>query len=86
MEDVQRLEQYWHRLLFNFPQTKDVKGAVISYYPALPIPQFNSAADINVNEDEAEDLLNRVTEHFQSLGSSFVRFRITPSKNVRVFS
>lgn len=86
MKDIEKLEQYWHRALLTFPQTKDVKGAVIACYPALPMPQCNSAADINVNEDEAEDLLNRVTKYFQSLGSSLVRFRITPLTRPRTFS
>jgi ribosomal protein S18 acetylase RimI-like enzyme len=85
LEDIERLERYWHRVLLTFPQTEDVKGAVISCYPALPMPQCNSAADINVNEDEAEDLLNRVTKHFQSLGSSVVRFRTTPLTRPRTF-
>jgi GNAT superfamily N-acetyltransferase len=85
LEDIERLEQCWHRALLTFPQAKDVKGAVISCYPALPMPQCNSAADINVNEDEAEDLLNRVTKHFESLGSSLVRFRITPLTRPRRF-
>jgi ribosomal protein S18 acetylase RimI-like enzyme len=49
------------------------------------MPQGNSAADINVKEDEAEDLLNRVTKHFQSAGSSVVRFRITPLTRPRTF-
>lgn len=85
MEDIERLEQYWHRVLLTFPQTEDVKGAVISCYPALPMPQCNSAADINVKEDEAEDLLNRVTKHLQSSGSSVVRFRTTLLTRPRTF-
>jgi len=63
-----------------------VKGAIISCYPAIPMPQCNSAADINVKEDEAEDLLNRVTKHFQTAGSSIVRFRITPLTRPRTFA
>ena len=62
-----------------------MKGAVIACYPKLPMPPCNSAVDINVNEDEAEDLLDRVTKHFQSLGSSLVRFRITPLTRPRSF-
>lgn len=85
MEYIERLEQYWHKVLLAFPQTRDVKGGVISCYPALPMPQCNSAADINVKEDEAEDLLNRVTRHFQSSGSTVVRFRITPLTRPRTF-
>jgi GNAT superfamily N-acetyltransferase len=86
LEYAARLEQYWHKLLFDFPQTKDVKGAVISCYPKLPMPQCNSAANINVKEDEAENLLTRVTEHFQSSGSNVVRFRITPLTRPKTFS
>ena len=63
-----------------------MKGAIISCYPAIPMPQCNSAADINVKEDEAEDLLNRVTKHFQTAGSSIVRFRITPLTRPRTFA
>ena len=75
-EKYKRLEQYWHNLALTVPQAKEVEGAVISCHPEVPMPQANSAADINVKEDEAEDLLNRVTKHFQSAGSTVVRFRI----------
>lgn len=67
------------------PNAKEVKGAVMSCYPLLPMPQCNSAADINVSEDEVEDLLGRVTEYFRSFGSGFVRFRVTPLTRPRSF-
>ena len=86
MKNTERLEQYWHKAVLTFPQAKNVKGAVISCYPVIPMPQCNSAADINVKEDEAEDLLNRVTKHFQTAGSSVVRFRITPLTCPRTFA
>lgn len=86
MKNIERLEQYWHNLVLTVPQTKEAKGAVIACYPTVPMPQANSAADINVKEDEAEDLLNRVTKHFQSAGSTAVRFRITPLTHPRTFS
>lgn len=86
MKDIERLERYWHRLALTIPQTKDLKGAVISCYPDIPIPLFNHAADINVNEDKAENLLNIVVNHFRSRGSAFVRFRITPLTRPRTFS
>jgi len=63
-----------------------LKGVVVLCYPAFPVPQCNSAVDINVKEDEAEDLLNRVTKHFQSAGSGVVRFRITPLTRPRTFA
>ena len=85
-KNTDRLERYWREIVLSFPQTKDVKGAVVACYPALPMPQANSAADINVKEDEAEGLLDRITRHFQSEGSSVVRFRITPLTRPRMFS
>jgi len=63
-----------------------VNGAVVSCYPELPIPQFNHAADIDVGEDEAEDLLEVVTRYFASKGSFDVRFRITAVTRPRSFS
>ena len=86
MRDTERLEQYWHRFALTIPQTKDLKGAVIACHPDIPISPCNHAADINVNEDEAENLLNIVVKHFRSRGSAFVRFRITPLTRPRTFS
>ena len=86
MKNTERLEHYWHKVVLTLPEARNVKGAVISCYPAIPMPQCNSAADINVKEDEAEDLLNRVTKHFQTAGSSIVRFRITPLTRPRTFA
>jgi ribosomal protein S18 acetylase RimI-like enzyme len=86
LKNIDRLERYWREIVLSFPQTKDLKGAVVVCYPALPMPQANSAADINVREDEAEGLLDRVTRHFQSEGSSVVRFRITPLTRPNTFS
>jgi ribosomal protein S18 acetylase RimI-like enzyme len=86
LKNTERLERFWHELVLSFPQAKDLKGAVVSCYTALPMPQGNSAADINVKEDEAEDLLDRVTKYFQSAGSGVVRFRITPLTRPRTFA
>lgn len=60
-------------------------GAVVSCYPEVPISQFNHAADIDVNEKEAEDLLEKATRHFVSKGSSDVRFRTTALTRPRSF-
>jgi len=86
LTDTERLERYWHKLVLTIPQTKDLNGAVITCNPDLPLPPCNHAADINVNEDEAENLLNAVIKHVQSKGSPFVRFRITPLTRPRTFS
>lgn len=55
-----------------------MNGAIVACYPEVPIPQLNHAADINVNEDEAKNLLNRVTKYFVLKGSPDVWFRISP--------
>ena len=62
-------------MILAFPWGTKVNGAVVSCYPAVPISQFNHAADIDVNEDEAEDLLEVVTRHFVSRRSPDIRFR-----------
>jgi len=86
LRDLERLEQYWRDLVLTIPEAKDVNGAVVACYPEITMPQCNHAANINVNEDEAEGLLNRVTEYFLSRSSPLVRFRITPLTRPRTFS
>ena len=78
MRSTERLEQFWHNLVLTLPQAKDVNEAVVACYPEVPLPQCNHAADINVKEDEAENLLKRVTRYFLSRGSPYVYFRISP--------
>ena len=86
LRSIERLEKFWHNLILAFPSATDLKGAVVIYYPEVPFFVFNHAADINVNEDEAENLLNRVTEYFKSRGSPFVCFRISPLTRPRSFA
>ena len=86
LERVERLEEFWHNLVLTVPLAKDVSGAVVACYPELPILPFNHAADINVNESEAENLLKRVIKHFSSRGSPFVCFRISPLTRPRTFN
>lgn len=86
LRNIERLEQYWHRLGSTIPQVKKLKGAIIACYPEVPIPPCNHATDINVNEDEVEALLKRVTRYFLSRGSPFVCFRISPLTRPRTFS
>ena len=78
MEDIERLERYWHEVLLAFPQTKDVKGAVFACYPEFPISMFNHVADMNIDEDEVEGLLTKASRYFQTRGISFVSLRTTP--------
>jgi GNAT superfamily N-acetyltransferase len=86
LRDIERLEQFWQNLVLTFPAARVVDGAVMACNPELPMPQCNHAANIKVDEDEAEDLLKRVTEYFLSEGSPSVRFRITPSTRPATFS
>jgi GNAT superfamily N-acetyltransferase len=73
-------------MVLAFSWGTEVNGAVVSCYPEVPISQFNHAADIDVREDEAEDLLEVVTRYFVSKGSQDVRFRTTALTRPRSFS
>lgn len=66
MESVDRLEKFWHNLIYEQKLSWGThgNGAVVTYYPEVPLFVFNHATGINVNEDEAESLLNEVTEYF----------------------
>lgn len=86
MSNVERLERFWRNLLLAFPWATDVNGAVVTCYPKAPIYDVNHAADVNVNEDEAENLLKRVTQYFLSKGSSEVCFRISPLTRPKSFA
>ena len=86
MTETKKLEQYWHRMVLTLPKTKNLKGAVIVCNPDIPIPPCNHAADIKVNENEAENLLNRVVKHFRTSNSAFARFRITPLTRPKTFA
>ena len=73
-------------MVLAFPWGTEVNGAVVSCYPEVPISQFNHAADINVSEGEAEDLLEEVTRYFVSKRSPDVRFRTTALTRPRTFT
>jgi GNAT superfamily N-acetyltransferase len=86
LTEIKRLEQFWHRIALAIPQAMEVKGAVFACYPKLPLPQCNHVADIDINDNEVEDLLDKATGHFHSRGSTSIRFRITPLTRPRAFS
>lgn len=73
-------------MALTFPWSKELRGAVATYYPEVPIPQLNHAVDINAEEDEAENLLDRITEYFMSENSPDIRFRISPLTHPTSFS
>lgn len=60
------------------PWGEDIGGAVIMFCPEMPVYLFNNASNVNVNEDEAENLVNRVTNYFSSRKFPFACFRISP--------
>lgn len=78
LKSIKKFEQFWHNLILASPWGSDVNGAVVMCYPEVPIPQFNHVADINVEEEETEDLLNKVTEYFALKEPSCIWFRISP--------
>jgi len=88
MESVERLEKFWHNLIYEqkLAWGTHVNGAVVAYYPDIPIFVFNHATGINVNEDEAESLLNEVTEYFSSRGVPFSCFRVSPLTRLNSFT
>jgi ribosomal protein S18 acetylase RimI-like enzyme len=63
-----------------------MKGAVIVCNPDIPLPPCNHVADIKVNENEAENLLNKAVGYFKKRNSVFARFRITPLTRPKTFS
>jgi len=86
LRSIKRLEKFWRNLVLAFPFTTDLKETVVIYYPEVPFFVLNHAADINVNEDEAENLLNKVTKYYKSRGFPFVCFRISPLTRPRSFA
>jgi len=86
MRNIDRLEQLWHNLVLIFPSAKDVSGAVVACNPEIPMNLFNHAADISVNEDEADKLLNKVAKYFVSKASPHVCFRVSPLTHPSSFS
>jgi len=63
-----------------------MNGAVVIHCPEMPVPLFNNATNINVDDDEAENLLNRVINYFSSRGFPFACFRISPLTHPRSFT
>jgi GNAT superfamily N-acetyltransferase len=86
LRNVERLEKFWHNLVLTLPWVIDMNGAVVIHCPEMPVPLFNNATSINVNEDEAENLLNKVINYFSSRGFPFACFRISPLTHPRSFT
>ena len=86
LRGVERVGKFWHNLILTFRGRTDLKGAIVSYHPEDPITFFNHAADINVSEDEADNLLNRVTKCFSSGGFPYACFQISRLTRPRSFA
>jgi len=86
LKRIERLEQFWHNLVLALPQAKDMNGAVVTCNPEVPFFFFNHVADINVNEDEAEKLLNKVAKYFVLKGVPHIWFRVSPLTRPRSFT
>jgi hypothetical protein len=80
MTSLQKLERFWRNLIAEQKLTlgTEVNGAVISCWPEIPSFRLNHAANIDVSEEEARGLLNRVTEYFLSRGVLSFGFRVSP--------
>lgn len=86
LTNIKRLEHFWRNLTLSFLWAKDVNGATVNCYPQVPIYPLNHAADVNVEEDGAEGLLNRVMEHFLSKRAPYACFRISPLARPKSFA
>jgi ribosomal protein S18 acetylase RimI-like enzyme len=83
---VERLEEFWYNLILTIPFAEEINGAAVTCYPELPIFHFNHAAAINIDNKEAEALLERVTEHFQSRNFPYTCFRTSPLTRPKTFT
>ena len=64
----------------------NLDGAVVALYPKLPYYEPNHVANINVDEDEAEDFLERVTKNFVLHDFRTLWFRVSPITRPESFS
>ena len=81
MKYVERFREYWRSLIIEqkLANGASLGGAVVAYYPEIPISTFNHAADIRVPGHEINDLLNQISEFFITKKLPFTSFRIDPS-------
>jgi len=87
LTSVERLERFWRNFVLTFPPwATEMDGPVVICYPEVPIYPANHAADIDVSEDEAENMLKKVNEYFLLRGSSYTCFRISPLTRPKSFT
>ncbi len=78
MENVDRLEQFWHDLVRIFPETVELEGEIVAHSLQTPVVLFNHVTNVNVTEDRAEVFLRMIINHFSSIGLPFACFRVSP--------
>jgi GNAT superfamily N-acetyltransferase len=78
LENVDRLEQFWHDFVRIFPETVELEGAIVAHWLQIPVIIFNHVTNVNVTEDRAEVLVKTVISHFESKGLPFACFRVSP--------
>jgi GNAT superfamily N-acetyltransferase len=76
--NIERLEGYWRDFVLSFPWTTNLDSAVVASYPKLPYYETNHVANINIDEDEAEDFLEEVTKDPVLHDSPTLWFRVSP--------
>jgi GNAT superfamily N-acetyltransferase len=86
LSKVERLEMFWHNLASTLPGATKIKGALVAHFPEIPIHITNHATHINVKEDEATNLIKRVTQYFSSRNFPYTCFRISPLTRPKSFS
>lgn len=73
-----RLEECWHNIALNLPDTVKIEGAIVAHWLQTPVPLFNHVTGVNVTEDETEAFIKKMVDHFSSKGLPFACFRVSP--------
>jgi ribosomal protein S18 acetylase RimI-like enzyme len=78
MENVDRLEQFWHDFVKVLPETVKLEGATVAHFLRMPVVIFNHVTNVNVPENRTEVFLKTAVNHFSSIGLPFACFRVSP--------
>jgi ribosomal protein S18 acetylase RimI-like enzyme len=73
-----RLEECWHNIALNLPDTVKIEGAIVAHWLQTPVPLFNHVTGVNITEDETEAFIKKMVDHFSSKGLPFACFRLSP--------
>jgi GNAT superfamily N-acetyltransferase len=78
MENVDRLEQFWHDFVKVLPETVKLEGGTVAHFLQMPVALFNHVTNVKVAENRAEVFLRTIINHFSSTGLPFACFRVSP--------